>query len=1109
MAYQGAPSAPAFPASALDVKAELRLSDGTWQDVSQYVVQDSPVSIERGHPDESTTVSPGQTTLTLFNGDGRFTDSNPSGPYWGKFGRNSQLRVSTPDGITSYQTRDEASYVQCSAATPTSTFDFQMDVAPDNWHANNLFAGQWTSDTNASWALMGLTTRALSLFYTHDGSTRLQANSATLPEVSGKQRLSIRFVFNYTTAQVQFYYSTTPGLDAAQWISLGSATASTGIFVNGSPLQLGDIPGSTFLHSQNFPYTQIFNQAAFLGTPIIGQIYAARLYNGIGTSGGTAIAEADFTAQTPGATSFTDPESNTWALHGTGAISDRKYRFTGEVAAWPQAWGPVGNDAKASITAAGLLRRITRTQNPTQSPMYRAQTRATGITAPIAYWPMEDGENATQIASGLPAGAPMAIGPTNSPMFAQNNDFASSSPLPALNGAKLKGTVPAASTTSANLSFLLSPPSAGEGSGTAPGSELARINLSGGSVFQVSLYMTSTAALTAIAYGYSGTTVTALATTGSATNGNIPQFVSFQWDGANLVWQSFPIDNTGLSGFETVALSGTLGSVASIQLNPAGTFINTAIGHVTVQPSDVSNGQYYGPATAWIGEYSSRRFGRLCREEGIPVSLRGAFNDSAIMGAQSIETISELLQECADTDGGMWYEQRGIAGFGYQTRTSLGSKPKAVVFDYAQDQLSGDLSPTKDDQTTVNDITATQTVDGSSARQVQAAGPMGTGTIGTYDTEISVNLAKDSDLQSVAGFQLLKGTVPDARYPNVECDLGNAALTSSFYYAVQDLDVGDRFTIINPPPWIPEAIDQLANQYSESLFIHSNVVTLVGVPATPYDSAWLDISPDLRTSPTRVDTDGSTLAFPLTGNMAANSYFSKVIGDQGFLQGDLTNWTPFNGTIQLDAGTVFAGGPFPYSGIYTATSTSEGNISSVTAPFPVSVGGTYSCSAAAVYSPVPALVRVGFDFLGSGGTYLSTTVASVNIAAGSWSPVGSGAVTAPAGAVSAYPRVGFSGGTAGQQLAVQGVVAWGSAEAATTPSGAKWVTGSAGTTVADYPIPVTIAPVGGMRGENAYITAASTASTQVLTLVRGANGVCPPHAAGDDIRVNPTPYVTL
>jgi hypothetical protein len=83
------------------VMVEL-LVDGLWTDITPKVmVRDNggKIDISRGQSSEGGQTDPGTCRFQLNNRDGLFSDRNPNSPYWGKIGRNTQLRVSVPKGF--------------------------------------------------------------------------------------------------------------------------------------------------------------------------------------------------------------------------------------------------------------------------------------------------------------------------------------------------------------------------------------------------------------------------------------------------------------------------------------------------------------------------------------------------------------------------------------------------------------------------------------------------------------------------------------------------------------------------------------------------------------------------------------------------------------------------------------------------------------------------------------------------------------------------------------------------------------------------------------------------------------------------------------------------
>lgn len=92
-----APAAP-FPQSPLPTAVDLYMF-GNWVEVTRLnnsqagVYARDAVTIVRGRSSEGGAADPTAITFTLNNRDGRYTPKNPTGPYYGQIGRNTQARV--------------------------------------------------------------------------------------------------------------------------------------------------------------------------------------------------------------------------------------------------------------------------------------------------------------------------------------------------------------------------------------------------------------------------------------------------------------------------------------------------------------------------------------------------------------------------------------------------------------------------------------------------------------------------------------------------------------------------------------------------------------------------------------------------------------------------------------------------------------------------------------------------------------------------------------------------------------------------------------------------------------------------------------------------------
>lgn len=112
------------------------------------------------------------------------------------------------------------------------------------------------------------------------------------------------------------------------------------------------------------------------------------------------------------------------------------YRFWGVVSAWPPSWDPTGSDVYISITANGVLRRLSQAA-VLRSALYRYYSTLPDSTVLLAYWPMEDGSTSTSLASGIAGGFPMTW--TGQPSLASDSGFLSSGPVPSIASAIFTG----------------------------------------------------------------------------------------------------------------------------------------------------------------------------------------------------------------------------------------------------------------------------------------------------------------------------------------------------------------------------------------------------------------------------------------------------------------------------------------------------------------------------------------------------------------------------------------------------------------------------------------------------------------------------------------------
>jgi len=113
------------------------------------------------------------------------------------------------------------------------------------------------------------------------------------------------------------------------------------------------------------------------------------------------------------------------------------YRFWGEVSNWPPQWDLTGNDVYVQITVGGILRRYVQGKL-LGSSLRRFYMLKTDATAPVAYWPCEEGTSAAQFGNLIIPGDDMTWSGTPQP--ASDSNFQGSDPIPLVNKSTWTGT---------------------------------------------------------------------------------------------------------------------------------------------------------------------------------------------------------------------------------------------------------------------------------------------------------------------------------------------------------------------------------------------------------------------------------------------------------------------------------------------------------------------------------------------------------------------------------------------------------------------------------------------------------------------------------------------
>lgn len=850
----------AFPATPLPLVVELYLS-GAWTAITSLVMTRDglaePLTITRGRPEEGQDADRSTCAFSANNRSGNLSPRNPTGIYYGQLGRNTpcRMRLSSggPPGYLAMFDDGRANTPDSANLSITGDIDIRLDIRPDHWDRAQGLANKATNPSQRSWALALNADGTLSLLWSTDGSATITKTSTAAVTVPASGRLAVRVTLDVDNGavgnDVKFY--TAPTISGS-WTQLGATVTTAGttsIFDSTASLEIGA------------------SQGLIASDDLTGRLYAFKMYASLNET--LLRADVDLSTEEPGPGPFTDAQSLVWTLAADASIVRPDIRFSGELSALPQRWDLTGTDVWVPVEASGILRRLGQGTSALKSTMYRGYTSAS--FTPKAYWPCEDGTDATQIASGLTGHPAMTIQPGANPLpdFASHTAFKCSAPLPTFNGTQWTGLVPAYTVPSpakVQVWFLMQVPAGGA---------LDEEGI-------CAVYTTGTVQRWSILYDSAGTGNLRIIATDAAGTELVNNSINFAvngkllrvdlellQNGANVEWDLNILEvgqAIGLVGGGTIS-SQSIGRCTAVVMNAGADHTTIACGHISVHDQIRNLFDLNEELAAHDGETAGRRIARLCSEEGVTFRGLGDLDATSPMGPQLPAELVDLLREAEATDGGILFEPRDFLGLAYRGRESLLVQTAWLQLDYDAFHLS-EFEPVDDDQHLRNDVTV-QRPDGASARAVKETGTLSVLTppsgVGTYDEAVTLNLQADAQLPDMAGWRMFLGTVDEARYPKIGLALHRPVFvaSSALTQAAEDLDVGDRLLVADPPAWLPpDDISQLALGFVETMANFTYRIEVNCAPERPYSMA--GIYEPIGSSDSRYSSDGSTLNEALT-----------------------------------------------------------------------------------------------------------------------------------------------------------------------------------------------------------------------------------------------------
>jgi hypothetical protein len=895
-----------------DVAADS--STWAWTDLSTRLLEDEPIALKAGRSGGASQVSPGSCTVTLDNTDSALTPLHPLSPFW------PNVELGTPIRVRLRRAED----------------DFGRTVS--NGLGTSTSGQPWTvvSGVASAWSVSsGLGRCSISAV----NSYRRVLLDATL--LDAERRASItpsvaltgaslvwRAVFRYVDAanhyglSVELDRNSGSGLTVTCKIRCVSTAGGTVELAIASP-----VPGVLYTAGQ-----PVHTRAAVSGSRLSVKAWVGTLAN---EPAGWSVEVDDDTFAAPGRVGEDCylAAGNTNTLPYTATIDNYALyvdRFGGFADQWDATITPTSDGdslSTVSITAAGLLRRLTQGTQPKLSPLQRTISG----NSPAAYYPVEDGAAAGQAGSAIAVHPPMTVRGIGE--FKALDDFVFAGEIQTrygmsalanlTNGGSLFAALPPEVATATATAWAVHVVAGVDYSTISDDITILQWNTPGGTYVTWSLIISTGSATRVYATNAAGT-VFSMIDHPSSSIGVTTYTVTAVQDGADVILTLY---RDGFVDDTLDTTPATLTGITSIAANPTGvtSTIQMPLGHIAVfasdtvpfrtivETDDAYDGRVESAIVSWFNEVATDRLARVAAEANVDMDIPAVPAEAITrMGWQPAGTLVNLMTPCADADGGILYE-RGF-GLGYLPRVYRYNPPVMLTVDlstYYADRsgLDSVLLPAYDDQDVINQWTIERT-EGSSATYSDPAHQRR----GARPDSKELLLADDLTLMDRAAWETHLSTVVELREDSIPIDLaGNPGLIDAWLCC----GFGSRIQRINPPSQYPGPSDRLVDGWTETLGKSSWKVTITPAPASPWDVGTVD-------GDQRVAADGSTVASTLALGAMSLSLASTAANGLWVTGTTITNPTDFPMDIKVGGERVTLSGISGTSSPQTATISARG-----------------------------------------------------------------------------------------------------------------------------------------------------------------------------------------
>lgn len=827
-----------------------------WVNLITHVRQKPGIKIERWRKNEQAKPTPSGCSFWLDDstegGDGDYTPRNPLGVYYPYFGRNVPVQVglelteddfnrtvgagwgTSTDGVvwTNFGTGTSTSAVSSGIATHsiTSNGSYQASTEGEIDQLRNVEIGvDCTIDSISN--LLGGNLEPINLILSGQGLTTYYLCRTIVNEIEDVS-VHIRKIVNGIEVELSDTVDLTTAYNGQQW----SAKAQR----DGNTIRYKLWPTAD---PEPIRWTvQAVDDGSSLGEPLPAGFSGVR--SGVSLSDNPKPIVFEYT---------------NWY--------QRAPRFSGETSEVTPDRDLSEKDRVTKIECGTIFRRMEQGTAPVQSTLRRF-VASESVPGLINYWPVEEERFANTIASAFAGKDPMIVGGADLTIvgglggglstveFAADDSIACSAALPHTNLSTWRNTLLGHTTTGRyDIRFMLKFPAQ-----TDPAVWVVEFYTSG-TVNRWHVQLESDNSLSVRAFAGLGGIV--LDDNGNAVVSEIAAlwYLQVAQNGANIDYNlSYVIPGTttnvtytsGSIASQTVGRGLSLGQISGFVdlLGPGsnGEPNDLVLGHMMIGTSQVSSTIFHKVLSGFVGESAVTRITRLAEENNLPF-INGSMSDdstdgSALMGPQQVDTLLNLLTECADTDHGLFGDSRMDNTFTYIPLNHLYGKTPICTLDNSLNHFAEEFQPIDDDAFTINDVTA-KARRGSSARLEQTTGPLNTGdpgsavgAVGRYDVSKEINPGTNEQLRQSASWLLHLGTTDESRFPGISVNLHDKEMVDDLdlTMSILDLDIGDVINLTNMESWfIFDDVQQLIFGYTEvSNTEYQHTIEFNTGPYSPY-----------------------------------------------------------------------------------------------------------------------------------------------------------------------------------------------------------------------------------------------------------------------------------